>query len=388
MSKKSNHHVHGKDITLEADRNLLARLVVIGRIRNINLQELLSYSLGPLPLSLANSHGSLVKTNKANLLHALESHANNPIVENPIVGGIYIVDGMSLIHQLNLNKLQGEKTFLNLALVILKSLVNRAKSNHSKEIHFVTDTYQQISIKNIERDKRAATSSQIRIHGQLLPQQWKKFLSNRENKKSLIEFLDETWSNVSTSELRGVKVFLAHNKKCHSFSPGKEASDIVIRLEETKLCSSQEEADTRIYLHASFAANTSTDVIIMSPDTDVFVIGVSLQNLIPAHLYFHTGRGTNLRTIDIKMIKDNIGESVSQALIGLHCFTGCDSVSSFYGKGKKKALSLLLRENEFCYAFSDLGNEFYVKPDTAKSLEMFVCRLYGQQNVTSVNEHV
>lgn len=228
MSKKLKHHVHGKDITLKADRNLLARLVVIGRIRNINLQELLSYSLGPLPLSLANSQGSLVKTNKTNLLHALEGYAENPLVDNPIEGGIYIVDGMSFIQQLNINKLPGERTFFNLAFVILKRLVNIAKSNNSKEIHFVTDTYWQISIKNIERAKRAASGSQIRIHGQFLPQQWKKFLLNGENKESLIEFLDETWSKVSTPVLRGVKVFLAHNRKCHSFSPGKEASDMFI----------------------------------------------------------------------------------------------------------------------------------------------------------------
>ena len=61
MSKKLKYHVHGKNVTLEADRNLQARLVVIGRIRNINLQEILSYSLGPLPLSLANSWLRLIR---------------------------------------------------------------------------------------------------------------------------------------------------------------------------------------------------------------------------------------------------------------------------------------------------------------------------------------
>lgn len=68
MSKAVKRKVRGKEVTLKADRNLLARLVVIGRFRNIDLQELLSYSLGALPLSISNSQGSLVKTNKANLL--------------------------------------------------------------------------------------------------------------------------------------------------------------------------------------------------------------------------------------------------------------------------------------------------------------------------------
>lgn len=298
---------------------------------------------------------------------------------------MYVVDGMAMLQQLNMNKLPGD--FLNLAHVILRRLVNWAQQNNSKEIHFVTDTYRQMSIKNDERAKRAAGGSQVtRIHGQTLPLQWEKFLSNGENKESLIEYLDETWSKEPTARLRGVKVFLAHIKKCHSFKPGVEETGQVIRVEEARLNSTQEEADTRLYLHASFAAAASTDVVIVSPDTDVFVIGIALQSLIPAHLYFCTGRGTNLRTIDLQTIQVHLGDEVSKSLIGLHCFTGCDSTSAFYGKGKKKALNLLMKEREFCHAFSDLGENFDVEPATAASLESFVCKLYGQQNVTTVNE--
>ena len=138
-SKSVKSKVHGKQVSLKADRNLLARLVVIGRHRKIDLQELLTYSLGPLPPPLATSYGALVKTNKANLLHALESQAEQPGVDIP-KGAVYIVDGMATIQQLNINKLQGQRTFLNLANVLLQRLVNRVKANYSDEIHFVTDT--------------------------------------------------------------------------------------------------------------------------------------------------------------------------------------------------------------------------------------------------------
>ena len=129
MSEIFRHNVHGKGITLNADRNLLARLIVMGRYRKINLQELLSYSLGPLLLSLGDSQGSLVKTNKAKLIHALESLPEKYLLKTPIIGGIYVVDGMALLHQLNINKLSGERTFLNLSLVILKRLANWAKQS-------------------------------------------------------------------------------------------------------------------------------------------------------------------------------------------------------------------------------------------------------------------
>uniref|UniRef100_UPI00358FFA87 uncharacterized protein n=1 Tax=Myxine glutinosa TaxID=7769 RepID=UPI00358FFA87 len=368
MSKSVKRRVHGKDVSLKADRNLLARLVVIGRYRNINLQELLTYSLGPLPLPLANSQGSLVKTNKANLLHALESQPEKPLAETPIIGGVYVVGGMAMIQQLNVNKVPSQRTFLNISLAILRRLVKMAKANRSQEIHFVTDTYRQVSIKNAERAKGAENGSQLmRIHGQALPQQWKKFLSNGENKELLVEYLDETWTKVPTSELRGVKVFLAHGKMCHSFSPGKEVTDQVLKVEEPHLCSTQEEADTRMYLHAACAARTYADVIIVSPDTDVFIIGIALQSIVPTHMYFHTGRGVNSRTIDLQSVRDSIGDDVSQALIGLHCFTGCDSVSSFYGKGKKKAFNLLLKERELCSTLKDLGKHFDIQLDLVSS---------------------
>ena len=139
-------------------------------------------------------------------------------------------------------------------------------------------------------------------------------------------------------------------------------------------------------MHVSYAANTSADVIIVSPDTDVFIIGIALQSVISAHLYFQTERGTKMRTIDLQTIRDSTGDDVSQALIGLHGFTGCDSVSSLYGQGKKKALKLLLKETDLCQAFKDLGERFDLQPDIAAALEVFVCRLYGQQNITAVNE--
>ena len=76
--------------------------------------------------------------------------------------------------------------------------------------------------------------------------------------------------------------------------------------------------------------------------------------MIAAKVHFHTGRGINLHTIDLKKIEQSTGNDVSKALIGLHCLTGCDSVSAFYGKDKNKALNLLLKDDELYPAFKDL----------------------------------
>ena len=46
---------------------------------------------------------------------------------------------------------------------------------------------------------------------------------------------------------------------------------------------------------------------------------------------FYQKRGTKTRAmyLDIKQLSVVLGDMLSQALIGFHTFTGCDSVSSF-----------------------------------------------------------
>lgn len=64
--------MQGQQIILKADRNLFAHMIVIAQSREIPIKEVLAHPLGPLPWSLANSDGSLRKTNKAALARELE----------------------------------------------------------------------------------------------------------------------------------------------------------------------------------------------------------------------------------------------------------------------------------------------------------------------------
>uniref|UniRef100_UPI00358E9E4F uncharacterized protein n=1 Tax=Myxine glutinosa TaxID=7769 RepID=UPI00358E9E4F len=41
---------------------------------------------------------------------------------------------------------------------------------------------------------------------------------------------------------------------------------------------------------------------------------------------------------------------------------------------------------ELCGALKDLGERFDIHPDMMEALETFVCKLYGQHNITTVNE--
>ena len=58
-------------------------------------------------------------------------------------------------------------------------------------------------------------------------------------------------------------------------------------------------------------------------------------------LYQKYGTKIRKRIIDINKVSSSVGISVCKALIGMHAFTGCDTVSAFAGKGKSKALKML-----------------------------------------------
>lgn len=124
----------GREVTLKADCDLFARLIVVGTVRKTDLSELLG--LGPLPASLAHFDGSLMKTDKAKLMRCLEAAVNPPATVEKIPEGSTLVwDAMALVQVL-----KPQPTFGMFADSALRSIISVAKTSKSKVIHFVPDT--------------------------------------------------------------------------------------------------------------------------------------------------------------------------------------------------------------------------------------------------------
>ena len=91
----------GREITLKADCDLFARLIVVGTVRKVDLKEMFVYSLGPLPASMAHFDGSLMKTDKAKLMHYLEAEVKpSANVERIPEGSAWVWDAMALVQVL------------------------------------------------------------------------------------------------------------------------------------------------------------------------------------------------------------------------------------------------------------------------------------------------
>ncbi|PIK41754.1 hypothetical protein BSL78_21395 [Apostichopus japonicus] len=105
MRRKRTTKVKGKVIELKSNRNLFARLLLCGTSRNISLESMLQYCLGPLPLSLSTHDGTLVKHPKAKLMHHLESCTQDPYLSSIPQDCTWIVDAMAMLQQLKVSTL-------------------------------------------------------------------------------------------------------------------------------------------------------------------------------------------------------------------------------------------------------------------------------------------
>ena len=131
-------------------------------------------------------------------------------------------------------------------------VVRKFPAFHAARVDFVSDRYHEVSVKRVERNKRAVSdATQIRIGGpsQKVPRQFKTFLSLGENKESLVEFIFKHLYTMQLEEnLCDLSLYFSHGQKCHRFYVDKRNAARVEEIPE--LYSDHEEADTRLLLHA------------------------------------------------------------------------------------------------------------------------------------------
>ena len=97
-------------------------------------------------------------------------------------------------------------------------------------------------------------------------------MANGINKTGLLNFLAREWSEdaIYAKKMKEHTLFVTHGDNCTKLS----ASDgTITACTVLELCSIQEEADTRMLLHANHASqNGHQHIAIRSSDTDVEVL--------------------------------------------------------------------------------------------------------------------
>ena len=90
--------------------------------------------------------------------------------------------------------------------------------------------------------------------------------------EEIMEFVFDTWSESDVLSLRGIELFTTHKEQCHRLCESQEG---ITCSKVDALTSNHEEGGTRMLCHAFHASTNYPNVIIKSPDTDVFFIALN-----------------------------------------------------------------------------------------------------------------
>lgn len=388
MKKSINIDKDTKKLMIDSEV-LFRRLLAVSKQRNVNMETVLQHELAVIPPALFYDDGNMRKCVKADLASKLESTTEEILELPPFDGqGIYIYDGMALlqgIHETQFN------TFRDIAQLILRKIVALLNNSWNiKSVVLVFDRYDvPHSVKYQERQRRGGTSavaSHVIAPDRVVPH-YRNFLKNSANKANLAAFISQSLLDDPPGLINGQSITLAG---------GFPEAERVVTIDSNgkrnllRLFSTQEEADTRMLLHAIDLASSHERLIVKSDDTDVLVLLVYYLNegKLPKLTYMHsghTGQRTNReRFIPVHSICQNVGENVARALPSAHALTGCDSTSSLYKIGKKTAFSKLVQYAEDLPALSTLGTT----PDLTENLQdarRYTLALYGNKNKSNRN---
>ena len=154
--------------------------------------------------------------------------------------------------------------------------------------------------------------------------------------------------------------------------------------ENVDLKSNQEEADTKVILHAINVIRSGGDAVIRSPsgDTDIMVVALALiDDLVKVYFDYCNGKCKKRMCLGAVGMKDE----EKKALVGFHSFTGNDYIPAIFRKRKKQCWSTMKSNESFLRAFTELGTDWDMTEQQVNAIEQYVCALYKSKK-KSVND--
>ena len=148
---------------------------------------------------------------------------------------------------------------------------------------------------------------------------WGKFLEKAENKSRFTAFLCEQWCITAQRHLKPEQSLVLGG----GFTDNIEAVCITHNqvLFQDHISCSHEEADTRIMLHCKTAVDDGFKrLVIWSPDTDVFILGIYVFHQLEflQEFWFKTGVKEKVRFIPMHTIATQFGKTSCDILLVAH----------------------------------------------------------------------
>ena len=180
-------------------------------------------------------------------------------------------------------------------------------------------------------------------------------------------------------------IFVTVESEC--YQPRMTDSKVVSRR-ELSLCSSQEEADTKMFLCCQHATqpDDNVNICISTVDSDVAILAVYYKERLRCNLYVEIGSKGKKRILAISNIYDSLGEAMSNALPTLHAVSSCDSTSAFFGIGKQKANKIVKSSYRFQQVLARMGKAFDFDENLFAAIQEMVAEFYSVKSCPSIND--
>ncbi|KAL8586673.1 hypothetical protein ACOMHN_038659 [Nucella lapillus] len=265
--------------SVKNDREVFARMYIGCQTRDGNLEEFFCHENQACPPALYDG-GSLCTGTNSDLLTCLEE-VSNAKTETPVMTCI-VLDGAAIIQML---KPAASKTFEEYAQQIVIPYMSTKLQTVSR-LDLVWDTYLADSLKGSTRAKRGQGVVRRRVMAATaIPGNWQNFLRVDSNKTELFRFLSAALMEWFDQEDKQLVI-----------TDGEAVLSKPLLPDLTSLAPcNHEEADSRMLLHASHAAQHGHHaILIRTVYTDLVVLAVSMaQELQPEDklwLAFGTGQ--------------------------------------------------------------------------------------------------
>lgn len=327
--------VHNSQVPI--DPLMLFQRISLNKKFEENLCEYLQYELSPYPTALFDNVG-MRKTQKSKIYQYLEPINYQLVCDN----ATYIIDGGFLMHRVVWQK---HDTFN----IIINKYINYLSNNFGQNTVVIFDGYSDTSknIKAMEQLRRtAAVSTSCEVHfneSMEVPISQDKFLSNRFNKRKLIEMLIDNFEKVGISTRQ-----------------------------------SRDDADVLI-VETAIEKSINNTTIIVGEDIDLLILLIARTQILdqPTSIFFKKPGKNNVETKIYSTESLNKYPHCKKNILFLHAMTGCDTTSTLFGKGKIKVMKMFEKRSDLHNSVEIFQQENCARDALVNAGIHFLLAMYG-----------
>ena len=366
--KKGSQIEKERKIQIECWKKRVAYATTTGSKMSTNYEQCLE-----LPRAIAYADGTPMKGAKSNTTTVLEKRyqkAATTILSTSLKSGwvpdSVVMEGMFLI---NITPWSAHQNMGDYANFLINQHILPHFRNRSTEVHLLFDDPEcvQLSPKYFERLHRDKTTQLPEDHqcnefssDLMIPPKWRSdILSCRVCKRNLVCFLSTYFLTKIQRRLRPQQVFVTAGGFRGDYTNKAlfvKSTSVQPECKESLYCNA-EESDTRIWLHVM--NSTGTKKLVLSPDTDVYHIGLPIiaGTELDCVVRLSSFNSLEHRFLDLQALitafQNDPGlaavEQVSlpSVMQMLYICTGCDFISFFNGLGKATFMATLFEYSDF-----------------------------------------